>query len=91
MIATLAGTALNKGTLRRRFDAARMAAAKNAENARNLELSTRVRAFQFRDIRPKAASEISDISAASRLLGHSEQEITEKVYRRVGQTVMPKK
>ncbi|CAK9889806.1 hypothetical protein PS652_02637 [Pseudomonas fluorescens] len=47
--------------------------------------------FQFRDIRPKAASEIEDISQASRLLGHSTQEITKRVYRRVGKVVSPSK
>lgn len=49
----------------------------------------RVRQFQFRDIRPKAASEIGDVMAASKLLGHTEQEITKKVYIRVGETVKP--
>jgi hypothetical protein len=39
--------------------------------------------FQFRDIRPKAASEINDLSDASVLLGHSKEGITERVYRRV--------
>lgn len=47
--------------------------------------------FQFRDIRPKAASEIEDISQASRLLGHSKEEITKRVYRRVGEIVSPTK
>lgn len=52
-------------------------------------LAERVRKFQFRDIRPKAASDIGDLAAASRLLGHTEQEITKKVYVRVGETVKP--
>ncbi|MNP81768.1 hypothetical protein D3C76_1802230 [compost metagenome] len=50
-----------------------------------------IRQFQFRDIRPKAASEIEDIGKASRLLGHSTQEMTKKVYRRVGEIVSPTK
>ena len=50
----------------------------------------KLRAFQFRDIRPKAASEM-DLEHASKLLGHTEHEITEKVYRRVGETVKPTK
>lgn len=50
-------------------------------------LIDRIKQFQFRDIRPKAASEIADITSASRLLGHTEQEITKKVYRRVGEKV----
>jgi hypothetical protein len=32
-----------------------------------------------------------DLEHASKLLGHTEQEITEKVYRRVGETVKPTK
>lgn len=90
LVATPGGQALNKHTLRVRFDAARLAAAKAAEGAEQPELAARVRAFQFRDIRPKAASEMP-LDHASRLLGHTEHEITEKVYRRVGEVVKPVK
>jgi integrase len=41
-------------------------------------LALKIRAFQFRDFRPKAASEIS-LEHASKLLGHTDQEITSKV------------
>lgn len=88
LIATPSGTALNKWTLRTRFDDARDAAAKAATEAGNLELAKSIKAFQFRDIRPKAASEIT-LEHASKLLGHTEHEITEKVYRRVGEVVQP--
>ena len=44
-----------------------------------------------RRIRPRAASDIGDLAAASKLLGHTEQQITRKVYRRVGETVKPTK
>jgi hypothetical protein len=53
-------------------------------------LAERIRLFQFRDIRPKAASELP-VEHASRLLGHSEKEITERVYRRIGEVVKPTK
>lgn len=53
-------------------------------------LAERIRRFQFRDIRPKAASELP-VEHASRLLGHSEKEITERVYRRIGEVVKPTK
>jgi integrase len=43
--------------------------------------------FQFRDIRAKAASEIISVDAASKLLGHSNKNITEKVYTRTGKIV----
>ena len=45
--------------------------------------------FQFRDIRPMAATDISDLESASKLLGHTKQDITKRVYRRKGETVTP--
>lgn len=94
LVATPTGQPLNKGTLRIRFDAARTAAAKEAEEqgtSEMLALAERIREFQFRDIRPKAASEIDDVAEASELLGHTQQQITRKVYLRVGKTVKPTK
>lgn len=88
IIATPAGVALNQWTLRTRFDDARADAAKAAEASGSLELAKRIRAFQFRDIRPKAASE-TDLAHASKLLGHTDKQITETVYRRIGETVLP--
>lgn len=90
IIATPAGVALNQWTLRTRFDDARADAAKKAEAAGDQALAARIRAFQFRDIRPKAASE-TDLNHASKLLGHTDKQITQKVYRRVGETVLPTK
>ena len=90
LVATPAGIPLNKWTLRIRFDKARIDAAKKADEAGNIDLEARIRAFQFRDIRPKAASEI-DLMHASKLLGHTDRQITETVYRRVGETVKPTK
>jgi len=66
--------------LRNRFSEARDKAARKLIADGNADLATKVRQFQFRDIRPKAASEIEDISHASRLLGHSKEEITKRVY-----------
>ena len=94
LIATPSGVVLNRGALRVRFDSARLAAAEAAEKLgtpESLALAVRIRQFQFRDIRPKAASEIGDLGLASKLLGHTQQEITKKVYRRVGETVKPTK
>lgn len=87
IVATPAGKPLSRWTLRTRFDAARRAA---AEQAGDGALAGRIRRFQFRDIRPKAASELP-VEHASRLLGHSEKEITERVYRRIGEVVKPTK
>lgn len=75
----------------RRIHEARDKAARKLIADGNADLATKVRQFQFRDIRPKAASEIEDISHASRLLGHSKEEITKRVYRRVGEVVSPTK
>jgi len=90
LVATPAGKALNKGTLRTRFDDARTRAATAASEAGNEALAARIKAFQFRDIRPKAASE-TDLAHASKLLGHTDKQITRTVYQRVGETVMPTK
>lgn len=90
IIATPAGIPLNKGTLRTRFDDARATAARFAEESGDNTLAKKILAFQFRDIRPKAASE-TDLSHASKLLGHTDKQITETVYRRIGETVMPTK
>ena len=83
------GRALTRGMLRLRFCDARESVAIEAHESGNDSLSERIRQFQFRDARAKAASEITNLVAASQLLAHTEQEITEKVYRRIGQKVMP--
>lgn len=87
IVATAKGAGLNKWTLRDRFEKAREDAAKTADNE---ALAAKIRKFQFRDIRPKAASEI-DLEHASNLLGHTNQQITKRVYQRVGKTVLPTK
>lgn len=90
LVATPGGAPLNKWTLRTRFDEARAAAAKAAVEAGNEAMAAHIRAFQFRDIRPKAASE-TDLAHASKLLGHTDKQITRTVYQRVGETVLPTK
>lgn len=77
--------------LRNRWADARKDAKVKAEVENKLELANRIAQFQFRDIRPKAASEINDLSEASLLLGHSKEGITERVYRRVGAIAKPSK
>ncbi|GGY56923.1 hypothetical protein [Pseudoduganella albidiflava] len=89
LISTEDGQPLAAKMLRDRFDAARVAAAAKAESAGLTDLAKRVRAFQFRDIRPKAASEIVSLDDANKLLGHSDNQITQRVYRRVGEVVKP--
>ena len=91
LICTEQGQPLTQKMLRDRFDAARKVAGENATKDLNEGLATRIKAFQFRDIRPKAASEIASLEDASKLLGHTDKQITQKVYRRVGELVKPTK
>jgi integrase len=77
--------------LRNRWALTREKAADIAFKKGKTDLATRIRLFQFRDIRPKAASEIVDLGDASLLLGHSKEGITERVYRRIGSIAKPSK
>jgi hypothetical protein len=67
--------------LRHRWDDAREDAVKEAVAAGDQVLAVRISQFQFRDIRPKAASEITDVDHAGLLLGHTKGYLTERVYR----------
>ncbi|MFJ2449377.1 tyrosine-type recombinase/integrase [Pseudomonas sp. NPDC087626] len=91
LITNKAGLRMSYAMLRNRWDEAREKAAVKAIAEGDTTLGAEIRQFQFRDIRPKAASDIDDIGQASRLLGHSTQEMTKKVYRRVGEIVQPTK
>lgn len=91
LITNQAGLRMSYAMLRNRWDEARDAAATKAAAEGDPELAATIRKFQFRDIRPEAASEIHDIADVSALLGHSTQEMTKKVYRRVGAIVKPTK
>lgn len=90
LITNASGLRMSQQMLRNRWDEAREKAAIKAAADGDNALETSIRQFQFRDIRPKAASEIA-LEHASRLLGHSSEEITKKVYRRVGEIVKPTK
>ena len=90
LITNSSGLRMSQQMLRNRWDDAREKAAIKAGADGDLALATSIRQFQFKDIRPKAASEI-ELTHASRLLGHSTEEMTKKVYRRVGEIVKPTK
>ena len=53
------------------------------------ELADELAEFQLRDICALAATDIEEIGSASKLLGHSKENITKRVYRRRGETVKP--
>ncbi|MCK3840575.1 MULTISPECIES: tyrosine-type recombinase/integrase [Pseudomonas] len=88
LITNTSGLRMSQQMLRNRWDEAREKAALEASADGDYALAVLIRQFQFKDIRPKAASEI-ELTHASRLLGHSTEEITKKVYRRVGEIVKP--
>lgn len=68
------------------FNDARAAAVEAADSD---ALAEKIQAFQFRDIRAKAASDIEDIKAAKGLLAHSSEELTRRVYVRKPKVVSP--
>lgn len=90
LITNATGLRMSQQMLRNRWDDAREKAAIKAGANGDPALAVSIRQFQFKDIRPKAASEI-ELGHASRLLGHSTEEMTKKVYRRVGEIVKPTK
>ena len=66
---------LTQSQLRTRFEKARAAAGVD---------------FQFRDLRGKAATDLNDLAAAQKLLGHSGREMTEHyVKAKAGERVAP--
>ncbi len=91
LITNASGLRMSYPMLRNRWDEARSDAAQKAAENGDPNLANRIKEFQFRDIRPKAASEIDDLSHTSRLLGHSKEQITKTVYRRIGEIVDPTK
>ncbi|UWF51958.1 tyrosine-type recombinase/integrase [Pseudomonas sp. N3-W] len=90
LITNTSGLRMSQQMLRNRWDEAREKAAVKAGADGDTALAISIRQFQFKDIRPKAASEI-ELTHASRLLGHTTEEMTRKVYRRVGEIVKPTK
>lgn len=91
LICSPRGVALSERMLRTRFDNARAAAKKKAEEDGDGHLAERIASFQFRDTRAKAGSEIESLQQASELLGHTSQAMTKRVYRRKGELVNPTK
>jgi len=75
LVQTQDGKRLSYTMLRDRFDAAREASGQR---------------WQFRDLRPKAATDLDDVKAAKDLLGHKSETTTARIYRRLkGEKVQP--
>lgn len=91
LIVSKSGKKVSERMLCQRWDDARSKAVAEAIEQGDQGLAKKIAGFQFRDIRPKVASEILDLDDASRLLGHSKQETTKKIYVRVGAIANPTK
>ena len=91
LIVSKTGRRMTATMLRKRWDEARESARLKATTDGDIALAKRIAEFQFRDIRPKTASEIEGIAEASLLLGHTKVDITERVYRRIGAIAQPSK
>jgi integrase len=89
LIVSQHGKRMTASMLRKRWDIAREKAKLAAIEIGDELLAAKIGGFQFRDIRPKAASEIIDVGEASLLLGHTKGDITERVYRRIGANAKP--
>ncbi len=75
LVQTNAGQRMTYAMLRNRFDDARTASGQT---------------WQFRDLRPKAATDMDDVRAAQELLCHASEATTAEIYRRRrGQKVQP--
>lgn len=75
LVQTDAGQPLTQTMMRDRFDEARQDSGQT---------------WQFRDLRPKAATDIGDVRSAQELLGHASETTTAEIYRRRrGRTAKP--
>lgn len=81
LLTTPAGKPVTLSMLRSRYDTARTAAAKKAEEAGDMELAKQIRAMFLRDCRKRAADLAGSAEEASRLLQHSSVSLTSKHYR----------
>jgi integrase len=93
LIISQGGFALSTSGLDNGFERARIKAAAKADQEGKADLASRIRGFQFRDLRAKAGTEKADshgLVEARRQLGHSSVKMTE-VYVRLGNIVTPTK
>lgn len=84
------GKPMSKQMMRDAFEAARLAAAKKAEDSGDAELAGEIKVFWFYDLRAKAADDVADERgevAASKQLGHASVQTTKRHYLRRGSKV----
>jgi hypothetical protein len=81
LLTTKTGREVTYRMLRDRWDAARDAAALQAEDAGDAQLGKLIRSMYLRDMRSLAADLAGDLAEASKLLQHSSASVTAKHYR----------
>lgn len=89
LLSTERGRPVTEAMLRGRWDAARAAAAAQAEADGDEALAEEVRGLYLRDMRKRAANLAPSADAASELLQHSSRTLTMKHYRTVGDKLKP--
>lgn len=89
LISTPTGRPVSLRMLRERWDAARAAAAKAADEAGNAALAGQIRAMWLRDMRKLASWLSPSLEAAADLLQHSTKATTRKHYPTRGQVLKP--
>lgn len=82
LLSTPGGRPVSPRMLRTRWDSARAAAAKKADEQGNSEAAEQIRAMYLRDMRKYASDLASDDEEASKLLQHSSVALTKKHYRK---------
>lgn len=89
LLTTMDGKPVTQAMLRSRYDTARAAAAKKAEEAGDKELAQQIRAMFLRDCRKRAADLAGSLEEASELLQHSTKRLTAVHYRTKATTLKP--
>ena len=89
LLSTPAGRPVSQSMLRDRWDAAREAAAKLAEEGNHAGMAALLRAMYLRDMRKMASDLSEDEYAAQKLLQHGSVDTTRKHYRTRGSRLKP--
>lgn len=89
LLSTPTGRPVSARMLRERWDEAREAAAKKADEAGDDRLASLIRAMYLRDMRKLASDLAADEAEAAKLLQHSSVDLTRRHYRTAGARLKP--
>lgn len=89
LLSTPTGRPVSARMLRERWDDARAAAAKKADEAGDDRLAALIRAMYLRDMRKLASDLAADEAEAAKLLQHSSVDLTRRHYRTAGARLKP--